>query len=87
MVCTKCEKKLTKVAPAAKWKDSDNAGTSSGRKIGENKALSKLKQWAPYSRNCISCKCSLQADYRYCQKCAYAKGLCAMCGKQVRSER
>ena len=85
MVCAKCEKKLSKLAPAAKWKDgADNKGTSSGRKINENKALSKKKQWSPYTRQCKVCKSALQPDYHYCQKCAYIKGLCAMCGKQVR---
>lgn len=87
MVCEKCEKKLTKVAAAAKWKDgSDVAGKlSSGRKINENKALSKKGQWSPYSKQCKICKSSLQPAYQYCQKCAYMKGLCAMCGKQASS--
>ena len=29
------------------------------------------------------CKLSVSQDYQYCQKCAYHKGLCAMCGKQI----
>lgn len=84
MVCGKCEKKLSKVACTEKWREGDEtAGTSSGRKINENKALSKKKRWQPYTAKCLTCKGPLQAEYKYCQKCAYAKGLCAMCGKQV----
>lgn len=78
MVCAKCEKKLSKVAPPEKWKD--GAGE---RKINENKALSTKKRWAPYSSTCNTCKSKVAAEYSYCQSCAYIKGLCAMCGKKV----
>lgn len=44
MVCEKCESKLKHVATADPWKhqgrSSDKAGTSAGRKVNENKALS-----------------------------------------------
>lgn len=84
MVCDKCQKKLAKVAAPDKWKDgANNTIESGGRKIKENKMLSKKKQWAPYSAKCTICKSSLPQDYTYCQKCAYARGVCAMCGKQV----
>jgi hypothetical protein len=78
MVCSKCEKKLTKVACPEKWKDG-----SEGRAINENKALSKKQAWAPHTAKCTVCKSALQASYTYCQPCAYRNGLCAMCGKQV----
>ncbi|WVF73024.1 hypothetical protein IAT40_007842 [Kwoniella sp. CBS 6097] len=32
---------------------------------------------------CIDCKQSVQPQYNRCQKCAYKKGLCAMCGQMV----
>lgn len=86
MVCSKCEAKLSKVVCAEKWKaNQEGVGTSSGRKINENKALSAKKRWQPYAAKCTLCKSPLQPDYKYCQKCAYVKGVCAMCGKQVRT--
>lgn len=46
MVCAKCEKKLAKVACPDKWKEgSSNTIESGGRKINENKLLSKSKRW------------------------------------------
>jgi hypothetical protein len=49
----------------------------------QNKMLSTKKRWAPYGSKCTVCKSTLPKDYLYCQKCAYVKGLCAMCGTQV----
>lgn len=46
--------------------------------INENKALSKKKQWQPYSGKCTTCKSSVAQGYTYCQGCAYRKGICAM---------
>lgn len=84
MVCEKCEKKLSKVIVQDKWKDgARNTMEGGGRKVNENKALTKKKQWAPYSSKCTVCKTSIAKDYKYCQGCSYQKGLCAMCGKQI----
>ncbi|KAL7213661.1 hypothetical protein ACSBR2_016231 [Camellia fascicularis] len=42
MVCEKCEKKLTKVIVPDKWKaGASNTTEGGGRKINENKLLSK----------------------------------------------
>ncbi|BAT94017.1 hypothetical protein VIGAN_08058300 [Vigna angularis var. angularis] len=42
MVCEKCEKKLTKVIVPDKWKEgASNTTEGGGRKINENKLLSK----------------------------------------------
>ncbi|KAL5972632.1 hypothetical protein ACLOJK_039437 [Asimina triloba] len=42
MVCEKCEKKLGKVIVPDKWKEgASNTNESGGRKINENKLLSK----------------------------------------------
>ncbi|XP_010533834.1 PREDICTED: cysteine-rich PDZ-binding protein isoform X2 [Tarenaya hassleriana] len=42
MVCGKCEKKLSKVIVPDKWKDgASNTTEGGGRKINENKLLSK----------------------------------------------
>ncbi|KAF8662487.1 hypothetical protein HU200_056076 [Digitaria exilis] len=99
MVCTKCEKKLGKVIVPDKWKEgASNTNESGGRKINENKLLSKKNRkvfnfhgnilcchwWTPYGNTkCIICKQQVHQDGKYCHTCAYSKGVCAMCGKQV----
>ncbi|CAO2206024.1 unnamed protein product, partial [Urochloa humidicola] len=85
MVCAKCEKKLGKVIVPDKWKEgASNTNESGGRKINENKLLSKKNRWTPYGNTkCIICKQQVHQDGKYCHTCAYSKGVCAMCGKQV----
>mmetsp|Transcript_17662 Transcript_17662/g.42370 ORF Transcript_17662/g.42370 Transcript_17662/m.42370 type:complete len:98 (-) Transcript_17662:216-509(-) len=86
MVCAKCEKKLSKVICPDKWKDgANNTQESGGRKLNENKLLSKKKRYAPYTggSKCKICKSSLHQQGMYCHGCAYHRGICAMCGKQV----
>uniref|UniRef100_A0A1J3JAN7 Cysteine-rich PDZ-binding protein n=1 Tax=Noccaea caerulescens TaxID=107243 RepID=A0A1J3JAN7_NOCCA len=87
MVCDKCEKKLSKVIVPDKWKDgARNVTEGGGRKINENKLLSKKNRWSPYSTattKCMICKQQVHQDGKYCHTCAYSKGVCAMCGKQV----
>ncbi|VFQ96206.1 unnamed protein product [Cuscuta campestris] len=87
MVCEKCEKKLAKVIVPDKWKEgAHNTTEGGGRKINENKLLSKKNRWTPYgsgSTKCIICKQQVHQDGKYCHTCAYSKGVCAMCGKQV----
>ncbi|KAI3438139.1 hypothetical protein D9Q98_000580 [Chlorella vulgaris] len=84
MVCDSCTKKLSKVIVSDKWKDgANNTLEGGGKKVNENKALSKKKQWQPYSAKCTTCKTSITKDYKYCQPCSYRKGLCAICGKQI----
>ncbi|KAI7902534.1 cysteine-rich PDZ-binding protein [Cokeromyces recurvatus] len=88
MVCKKCEKKLTALAAPDKWKEgSKNAVVgSSGRKLNQNKLLSKSakSRYTPLGNNCKLCKARVhQEKAHYCQDCAYKKGICAMCGKQI----
>ncbi|KAI1317741.1 hypothetical protein EDD11_007915 [Mortierella claussenii] len=93
MVCTKCEKKLAKVICPDKWKDgarNTTVGTSStaGRKLGENKLLSKKRVTAkfnPYATSkCKTCKSKVhQEGAMYCQGCAYKQGQCALCGVAI----
>lgn len=46
-VCEKCEKKLSKVICPDKWKEgASNTIEGGGRKVNENKLLSKAKRWA-----------------------------------------
>ncbi|GBF97370.1 hypothetical protein Rsub_11017 [Raphidocelis subcapitata] len=82
MVCGKCEKKLTKVAPPEKWKD----GGDDKRKVNQNKLLNKDKRFTPYGKSakCKICKQQVHSgDGMYCHNCAYSKGVCAMCGVQI----
>ncbi|ORY96278.1 cysteine-rich PDZ-binding protein-like protein [Syncephalastrum racemosum] len=88
MVCKKCEKKLTGVAAPDKWKEgSKNTKVGSeGRKLNQNKLLSKSAKirFNPYESKCKICKQKVhQQQAHYCQQCAYKRGICAMCGKQV----
>ncbi|KAF3451675.1 hypothetical protein FNV43_RR07771 [Rhamnella rubrinervis] len=80
-----CEKKLSKVIVPDKWKEgASNTTEGGGRKINENKLLSKKKRWTPYgTTKCTICKQQVHQDAKYCHTCAYTKGVCAMCGKQV----
>ncbi|CAI7793987.1 unnamed protein product [Closterium sp. NIES-53] len=81
-------KKLSKVIVPDKWKEgASNTTESGGRKINENKLLSKKKRYTPYASSasfkCIICKQQLHQEGKYCHLCSYKKGVCAMCGKQV----
>lgn len=84
-VAWECEKKLTKVIVPDKWKEgASNTTEGGGRKINENKLLSKKNRFTPYGKSkCIICKQQLHQEAKYCQSCSYKKGVCAMCGKQV----
>eukprot|EP00897_Mesotaenium_endlicherianum_P000469 jgi/Mesen1/10422/ME000082S09929 len=43
--------------------------------------------WTPYGKGsaakCTTCKQQLHQEGKYCQHCAYKKGVCTMCGRQV----
>ncbi|URE41216.1 Cysteine-rich PDZ-binding [Musa troglodytarum] len=74
MVCDKCEKKLAKVIVPDKWKEgASNTTESGGRKINENKLLSKK------NRNVTTSSQFLDA----CDILHSGPRVCAMCGKQV----
>jgi ABC-type bacteriocin/lantibiotic exporter with double-glycine peptidase domain len=79
MVCSKCEKNLSSIITL------DARGTKTKeRKINENKLLKKRNQFEPYSNCCKLCKTRLhQKNSNYCQKCAFDKGICAMCGVKM----
>lgn len=55
MVCAKCEKKLTKVAPPEKWKD----GAGPSRKVNQNKLLGRDKRFTPYGSGGGAAKCKI----------------------------
>ncbi|KAK9268098.1 hypothetical protein L1049_010537 [Liquidambar formosana] len=70
------EKKLAKVIVPDKWKEgASNTTEGGGRKINENKLLSKKNRWTPYgTTKCIICKQQVHQDGKYCHTCAYTKG-------------
>ncbi|TQE04116.1 hypothetical protein C1H46_010228, partial [Malus baccata] len=72
------EKKLSKVIVPDKWKEgASNTTEGGGRKINENKLLSKKKRWTPYgTTKCIICKQQVHQDGKYCHTCAYSKVEC-----------
>ena len=91
MVCSKCEKKLSRGSHQEMWKEGSRNTLEGGRKINENKALTakgKTGKWTPYGAGgaggkCRICKLSLHQEGIFCQKCAYAQGQCSMCGVKV----
>mmetsp|Transcript_67037 Transcript_67037/g.169264 ORF Transcript_67037/g.169264 Transcript_67037/m.169264 type:complete len:102 (+) Transcript_67037:92-397(+) len=90
MVCSKCEKKLAKLANPDVWREggrnSTMYGKSGGRAVGENMLLkhkSKREGVNPYGSKCKICKCSVHQNGLYCSECAYKNGFCAMCGKTM----
>ncbi|RAL14818.1 cysteine-rich PDZ-binding protein [Aspergillus homomorphus CBS 101889] len=53
--------------------------------IGKSKLLSaKAKNpYAAYSSSCEVCKTKTEQGRKYCQRCAYQKNSCPMCGKSL----
>lgn len=83
MVCEDCKSKLTTISAPDPW-----AAGSRAQKVGENKALRKGIRTNPYGNTCKICKLKCQQNHAmYCTICAYAKGLCSICGKQVLDTR
>jgi len=85
MPCADCQKKLGTVICPDPWKaGARNTLESGGRKVNENKLLTKAKRFTPYNKVCRLCKMQVHEDgATYCQTCAYKRGICAMCGKQI----
>ncbi|KAL4936446.1 hypothetical protein BDV06DRAFT_204988 [Aspergillus oleicola] len=68
------------------------AGTGVGSKatlgstgVSKNKLLSsKAKNpYAAYSSSCDVCKTKTEAGRKFCQRCAYQRNACPMCGKSL----
>ncbi|PYH45617.1 cysteine-rich PDZ-binding protein [Aspergillus saccharolyticus JOP 1030-1] len=53
--------------------------------VGKSKLLtSKAKNpYAAYSSSCEVCKTKTEQGRKYCQRCAYQKNSCPMCGKSL----
>lgn len=97
MVCSKCQKTLKKTelaTPGVKRKNEIYLGSPTAEKskaarygISKNKLLSKAAKnpYSAYSSSCETCKTKTERGRTFCQRCAYKKNACAMCGKGVTS--
>ncbi|KAL3929953.1 MAG: hypothetical protein SGPRY_001739 [Prymnesium sp.] len=83
MVCDDCKSKLSSLATNDPFKGGSSGGPASSRQAS-NTLLRKGVRSNPYGNHCKVCKqrCQVQGAM-YCTICAYAKGICAICGKQV----
>ena len=80
MVCEDCSKSTTGLAAPDAWR----AGGRDLTKAGENKLLKRGVRSNPYGNCCKICKMKVQiSNASYCTPCAYGRGICAVCGKQV----
>jgi cysteine-rich PDZ-binding protein len=87
MVCDDCTKQLSTISAPDPWKQGSSSG-GPGRLVNENKLLRKGIRSNPYSNSCKICKLKCQQNNAiYCTICAYAKGLCSICGKVVQDTR
>jgi hypothetical protein len=84
MVCSSCEKKQAKIATPDVVKAADR-GRMEVRKVGVNKLLERKAQDKKIqsTHKCKSCQCSMTSQGKYCTRCAYYAGLCAICGKKT----
>ena len=86
MVCDDCTKQLSVISAPDPFKKTDGPGAH--RAINENKLLRKGIRSNPYGNACKICKLKCQQNNAiYCTICAYAKGLCSICGKQIQDTR
>ncbi|PLN81244.1 microtubule-associated protein CRIPT-domain-containing protein [Aspergillus taichungensis] len=65
--------------------DKKGKSTLGNTGIGKNKLLSsKAKNpYAAYASSCSQCKTKTEQGRKYCQRCAYQKNACPMCGKSL----
>lgn len=84
MVCDDCKSKLSVLSAPDPWKLGSGGAGGPERRVNENKLLRKGIRANPYGAACKICKLKTQQNNAmYCSICAYAKGSCAICGKQV----
>jgi len=59
--------------------------TLSNSGVSKSKLLSKgaKNPYAAYSSSCDTCKTKVEQGRKYCQRCAYGKNACPMCGKSM----
>ncbi|OJJ47018.1 hypothetical protein ASPZODRAFT_15704 [Penicilliopsis zonata CBS 506.65] len=57
-----------------------NTGISKASHYSDSKAKNP---YAAYSSSCESCKTKTEQGMKFCQRCAYQKHSCPMCGKSL----
>ena len=97
--CQKLVKQTSLATPGVKKKNemylgsatkTTGGGQSSSSTLG-NSGVSKSKllskgaknPYAAYSSSCDTCKTKIEQGRKYCQRCAYSKNTCPMCGKSM----
>lgn len=85
MVCDRCAAKATRICTNAPSTPMASADRKEERKLGMNMLL---KARAKYRLNPIELRCRVCAKttlegMNYCQRCAYSRGICSMCGKKI----
>lgn len=75
MVCDECSRKIKSLATV----DDKNKRVYGKVKI-EIKKYSNIKN---FNGKCLSCTGRVENNNKYCLTCAYKKGICEMCGKQL----
>jgi protein-arginine kinase activator protein McsA len=88
MVCESCAKSLTRLAapdPTSRAAATSSlGGVGAQRRLAQNKLASRNARANPYASACKACGLKTQQhNAKYCSSCAYTKGLCPVCGKQV----
>ncbi|RMJ25665.1 Cript family [Aspergillus sp. HF37] len=76
-------------SPAASGSGSEGGKPTMGNTgVGKSKLLSaKAKNpYAAYASSCEACKTKTEQGRKYCQRCAYQKNACPMCGKNMTSK-
>ncbi|KJE91925.1 hypothetical protein CAOG_02980 [Capsaspora owczarzaki ATCC 30864] len=87
MVCKACEAKQRALPTTDPFKNKTSklTGQSSKVRVADNKLLSKAK-YTPYQKfeKCLTCKQTCHMPHhKYCQTCAYKRGICSMCGVAI----
>ncbi|KAH8429418.1 cysteine-rich PDZ-binding protein [Aspergillus melleus] len=75
----------TSVGGGAGASSSKSKPTLGNTGVGKSKLLSsKAKNpYAAYASSCELCKTKTEQGKKYCQRCAYQKNACPMCGKSL----
>ena len=81
MVCSRCSKKLHKLATPGVFKKGDK---KEKRKVGENMLLKNRKALkTKFFNKCKNCQKSIGSHNKYCNLCGYKEGRCTMCGIKI----
>ena len=75
MVCDECSRKIKSLATV-----DDNNKRVYGKVKIEIKKYSNIKY---FNLKCLSCTGRVENNNKYCITCAYKKGICEVCGKQL----